>query len=125
MASYGGKKTSASNASRNLNGLIHREGKTLPVPITAVPCPIRVSRRRKVMEQPWPVLHLSSWLKIGFEHRHYKGFYFLGGHDVSNIGAVEKMLAGFWEKYSAIDTSQPPNPKRTIPFCLHGDEGRG
>lgn len=125
MAAYARSEKNLSNASRNLNALIHRKGKTLPVPITPVLCPIRVSRRRNVMERPWPVLHLSSWLKIGFEHRRFNGFYFLGGHDLTQIDEVESMLGVFWDRYSAIDTHQPPHPRRTIPIYIHGDEGRG
>ena len=125
MASYARSEKNLANASRNLNNLIHRKGKTLPVPITAVQCPIRVSRRRRVMERPWPVLHLSDWLKVGFGHRHYGGSYFLGGYNKTQIGEVETMLAGFWGKHASIDCEQPPNPRRTIPFFIHGDEGRG
>lgn len=125
MASYAKSEQNLANASRNLHGLIHRKKKTLPVPITAVTCPIRVSRRRKVMERPWPVLHLTDWLDVGFGHP-YHGFYFLGGHKVTQIEQVEAMLSSFWEKYSSLaDGEHPLDAKRSIPFFIHGDEGRG
>ena len=39
---------------------------------------------------------------------------------------VEGMLGRFWERYKWVDDHQPPAiPQRTIPYMLHGDEGRG
>ncbi|CAK9018769.1 unnamed protein product, partial [Durusdinium trenchii] len=31
----------------------------------------------------------------------------------------------FWERYKGIDDVCPHDPELTIPFFLHGDEGRG
>lgn len=127
MAAYARTEKNLSNASRNLHALIHRRGKTLPIPVTAVMTPIRVSRRRKVMDRPWPTLLLSSWLKIGCGPE-YKGQYFFGGLTLDKLPQIEDMLAEFWKKYSAIDPQEAPKESRrcrTIPWFLHGDEGRG
>ena len=121
MASYARSSKNLSNASRNLHGLIHRKNQTLGVKITSVP---RVSRRRRVQERPWPALHLSDWLETAFKNP-YKGFFFLGGLKLNNLDAIESMLSDFWEKHSKSGGDMPPNPMRTIPFLIHGDEGRG
>ena len=123
MASHA-RRGNLSNASRSLHALIHRKNKTLPIPITSVTTPIRLSRRRKVMERPWPVLHLSDWLRVGFNNP-YDGFYFLGGLKMDNLKSVESMLDNFWKKNAYMEGDAPSYPKRTFPFMLHGDEGRG
>lgn len=126
MASYARRNPSLSNASRNLHALIHKKKKTLPIPITSVTAPVRVSRRRRVQSRPWPVLHLSSWLQKSFESRLYGGFYFLGGNTLDNVPAVEDMLKRFWERFANVEPGDVPHtPARTIPYLLHGDEGRG
>lgn len=129
IATFARRNPSLSNASRNLNAVIHRRGKTLAVPISSVLTPVRVSRRRKVEVRPWPVMFLSDWLKLCFENRRYGGFYWLGGHTMDQLPEVETMLERFWDRYSQLgpmESSQcPSNPSRCIPFLLHGDEGRG
>ena len=111
------------NASRNLYRFIHKSGKTLPVEITPVTVPIKVSRRKKVQQRQWPVLHLSSWLQVCFEE--YGGFFVLGGHKLDDLKAIENMLEQFWSRHQFVDTDIPQDTKHTIPFLLHGDEGRG
>ena len=96
----------------------------MPVRLSSVLTPIRASRRRKVVQQSWPVLHLSSWIKVCFQKR-YGGFFLLGGLTMDNLEQVECTLARFWERHASVDGDQPPCPKRTIPFYIHGDEGRG
>ena len=124
MASYARSEKNMSNASRNLNGLIHRKNKTLGVRITSVLTPIRVSRRRRVQQRPWPVLHLEDWLETGFKSP-YSGFYFLGGLKLNNLVEIESLLSDFWGKHSNVEGNKPAIPSRTIPVLIHGDEGRG
>lgn len=38
---------------------------------------------------------------------------------------VESMLSRFWSRYAKIDGVHVPYPSRTVPWMLHGDEGRG
>lgn len=111
------------NHSRNLYGYIQKKGKALPVPVSTVTTPIRVSRRRKMELRPWPVMHLSSWAKIVLEQ--YGGFFFFGGMTLNNLPDVEAMLSGFWDKYQKAEGESTEHPTRTIPYMLHGDEGRG
>ena len=53
------------NASRGLFNYIHEQGKTLPVPLSAVMAPVRGKSRHKHIERtrPWPVLFLSDWVR--------------------------------------------------------------
>lgn len=123
MASCG-KSGNQRNASRNLYRLAHRKKKTVPVEISRVVIPIRASRRRKVQRRPWPVLYLSSWVKVCFQEP-YDGFFLLGGYKLKDLPAIEDMLGRFWDRYAFVDTDRPKHPRRTIPYFLHGDEGRG
>ena len=68
------------NASRNLHSYVHRNRKTLPVKVTGVKqTPIRgTSKYKKPGLCSWPVLHLSDWIKTGFEDP-FKGHFSLGG----------------------------------------------
>ena len=51
------------NFSRCLHTLIHKKGFTLPVEIDAVTTRVKILRQRKVVQRPWPVLFLSSWIR--------------------------------------------------------------
>ena len=68
-------------------------------------------------------MHLSSWAKIVLEQ--YGGFFFFGGMTLNNLPDVEAMLSGFWDKYQKAEGESTEHPTRTIPYMLHGDEGRG
>ena len=96
----------------------------MPVCLSAVSTPIRASRRRKVVQQSWPVLYLSSWIKVCFQKR-CGGFFLFGGLTMDNLEEVEGTLARFWERHASVSNDQPRCPRRTIPFYIHGDEGRG
>lgn len=103
MASYA-RPGNLSNASQSLHALIHRKNKTLPIPITSVNA--RLSRHRKVMQRPWQVLHLSDWLRVGFNNP-YDDFYFLGGLKMDNLKSVESMLDNFWKKHAYMEDDAP------------------
>ena len=118
-----GRSKYANNASRNLYGYIKKEGMSLAVPISTVDAPVRVSRRRVSSRKPWPVMFLSSWAKEVLEG--YGGFFFFGGLTIDDLGQVETTLARFWDRLLKVEGESTPHPTRTIPFCIHGDEGRG
>ena len=115
------------NMSRGLHQYIHRNNKTLPVPVTNVIGPIRtrVSRRFCTAQKPWPVMHLSDWVTMGFNKPEFQGFFFLGGKRLNELKNVENQLSTFWDRYKYIDCNLPACPQRTLPIFLHGDEGRG
>ena len=56
------------------------------------------------------------------QNRYGRGFSW--GADNGNFGSWGT-LARIWEIHASVDDDQPPCPKRTIPFYIHGDEGRG
>lgn len=127
MAGIARRDRKKRNQSRGLHAYIHRHNKTLPVPVTNVTAPIKtkVSRRRAVASKPWPVMHLSDWISTCFNIKQFSGFFMLGGKKVSQLQDIESMLTRFWDRYKHIDQEVPPVPSRTIPFYIHGDEGRG
>ena len=115
------------NASRGIFNYIHEQGKTLPVPLSAVMAPVRGKSRHKHIEwtRPWPVLLLSDWVRTAFQEP-FKGFYLLGGKKSDQLDEVKAMLSRFWSRYRLVDSDvAPEHPEITIPFFIHGDEGRG
>lgn len=121
--------TNQSNASRNLAKFIFSSNKALNVPVSAVQTPLKsraFSRSRQIEVEPWPVFHLSDWLKVSFADP-YRGFYWLGGFRLEDLDFAGQLLTNFWQKYRYVDPSMtlPEVPSRTLPLCIHGDEGRG
>lgn len=86
--------------------------------------PVKIASR-KVLQKPWPVLQLSDWVKACFEH--YGGMFLLGGHTLTNdnLKDIHNMLERFWQRYQHVQDVDVAEPSRTIPWMLHGDEGRG
>ena len=73
----------------------------------------------------WPCLLLSDWLRAGFEEP-FGGHFFLGGYRmVDEMESIKQMFSEFWARYKFHSATPPPDPERTIPVYLHGDEGRG
>ena len=92
--------------------------------------PVRVVRKGKPRKtnMSFPVIMPSSWLKYSLS---VGGEAFLGGCSLDAESAYSEMLETFWAKYA---TSHPDCPcfeqedwcpSRSIPICVHGDEGRG
>ena len=116
---------SLKNASRTLHNYIHKNGETLKVECSLVATPVKVrafSKTKKVEVCPWPVLHLQSWLRAGFE-KPFHGFYFLAGFQMDSVSEAKALLQSFWDKHRFVDTDMPQHPSCTIPFYVHGDEG--
>ena len=114
------------NTARNLHVFVHKRNKSLNVKVAAVKTPIKSSTRYKKREAMWPVLHLSEWFRVACMEP-YDGFYFLGGLRLhEDLDSIKHMLRDFWNKHKYHDNfGPPPIPELTIPFYLHGDEGRG
>ena len=77
----------------------------------------------------FPYMRLSSCMKYCLENA---GEFVLGGYKASDISAYTAMFADFWKRYENVDGSHCVFASKsleerayTIPFCLHGDEGRG
>lgn len=55
-------------------------------------------------------------------------FFLLGGKRLpDDLHAVHEMLSQFWERHQFVDgrCTAPKEPRCTIPYFIHGDEGRG
>ena len=116
------------NASRALHKFVHKNGKTLPVDVSARPLLIRRKKKGELSVQH-PMLLLSSWMVFllgtaGAE-------FLLAGSRVQD-GFYQSVFGEFWSLYEKIDPDHPiftlktPEERsRTLPFALHGDEGRG
>ena len=59
------------------------------------PVKTRVSRRFATARRPWPVLHLSSWIKTGMEADQFAGFFLLNGFKLDNLLQAEDNLELF------------------------------
>ena len=86
------------------------------------PCKFRGS----ILAAPWPVLLLSSWLKLIFQKTNARML--CNGLPVGAQWNYE--LKAFWSLYQTVDPNHEiyKTPERlawTLPFMYHGDEGRG
>eukprot|EP00439_Symbiodinium_sp_Y106_P046348 s2157_g5.t3 len=116
------------NASRALHKFVHREGKTLPIPISTTPLTVRKKRGGSI-DVKYPILRLTDWLKHILGEA--GGQFVLAGHHVWDTG-YQDVFRRFWERYESADSQHVIYSKkneqersRTIPICIHGDEGRG
>ena len=115
------------NSSRHLHKFMSKNSFTLKVPMTMVMTPLRArrfARRCKVLREPWPVLHLRDWVRTAFQAP-WLGAFFLAGHRLPDLQKAEDLLEQFWERQFFADGQRPRSPRRTIPYYIHGDEGRG
>ena len=78
-------------------------------------------RTRQIETEPWPVFHLSDWLKVSFADP-YRGFYWLGGFRLENLDLAGQLVAEFWQKYRYVDPNMdfPEVPSRTYPCTFTG-----
>ena len=82
---------------------------------------VRILRKRAVVERAWPVVYMSSWIRVAFQK--YNGFYMVGGRKTWH--EAQSMFTEFWDRHSRSGGSIPERPGQTLPIWLHGDEGRG
>ncbi|CAE7455803.1 unnamed protein product [Symbiodinium sp. CCMP2592] len=105
-------------------------GYTLPVHIDFVETPVRVVHKGKPSKtnMSFPVIKPSSWLSYSLS---VGGEAFLGGCCLDAESAYSTMLESFWSNYQSSHPDCPCFtrddwcPSRTVPICIHGDEGRG
>ena len=116
------------NASRNLHNYVHREGKTLPIPISTAPLTIR-RKGGACIAVNYPILRITDWLKYILGQA--GGQFLLAGYHVWDTG-YRDVFKRFWDRFAsaepghAVYTQKSQEERsRTIPMCLHGDEGRG
>ena len=120
--------SSDANICRNLHRLLSHSRFTLQVEIKYSHISIRHARFRKIKTIPWPIIPLSSWLRYIMEKQ--GGSLLLQGHHISQRQRWQMDLQEFWDLYEKVDPSHPIftenlNRACTLPYFLHGDEGRG
>ena len=118
------------NTCQKLHTLLAKPGFSLQVNIDHTNVNIKHPRKRKLLEVAWPVLNLSSWVRHIMEVQ--GGQLLLAGSHISQSHLWKRDLQEFWDLYRAIDPTHPVYSSGmeadhciTIPFLLHGDEGRG
>lgn len=113
-----------SHWARNLERLIRSWNLSLVVCPTTVMTPCKF--RGCVTSTPWPVLLLSSWLKLVFDKTQAQML--CNGLPLGPEWRNE--LKAFWTMYRLVNPhheafASPQRLEWTLPFLYHGDEGRG
>ena len=126
-----GKGRDDSHVCRNLHNLLHKSGRTVPVKISTVTTPVRVGKRgssKKALVQ-FPILKLSEWCRCIFKRG---GYFLLAGQNLDATHQFGQTLEEFWRRFKAIEphhtffsSTEERDWRISIPYALHGDEGRG
>ena len=117
-------------ACRALHRLIRTTGICLPLEVDVAKVTIKKLKPLGVHEACWPFLTMQTWVKYLLEH---KPQFLLGGHHLRNFDLWGPMLHTFWTRYRSCDpkhwiyNTTTPGIQfcETVPYCFHGDEGRG
>ena len=117
------------NECRNLHSLIHRSGKTVPIPVDSAETPVLVlSGKIRIETVNYPLLMLSRWAEYIFSQ---DGQVLLGGHRLSDGSEpIARMFSRFWKRFQNLRPEMDVYQQGwdlgyCIPYGLHGDEGRG
>ena len=75
----------------------------------------------------WPIIQISDWVVALLERNPE---YLLGGLQLHQAEGWRQMFASFWDLYRTIDDNHMVfeaglDLTCTIPYALHGDEGKG
>ena len=117
------------NVCRNLHRLLQHKDFTLQLQISYASIAIKHATKRRNLDQvPWPVIRLSDWVRYVMEQQ--GGQLLLAGNSLTQSHLWEPILEDFWNKYQDVDPGHivyklRMNRRRTLPYMLHGDEGRG
>ena len=126
MAACGNSRTD-SHMCQRLHKLIESSTRSLPVPISTADIRIRASRRGRPLKTrvvKYPMLLPSAWATSIFK---MGGHFLLAGLSLNDVDSFGDTLEVFWERFKVLepDYEVPGNPRYTLPYALHGDEGRG
>ena len=115
------------NACRNLHRMLVDDKLSLPVHVSVIDVPIKALKNGRKRTVGWPILRLSDWARYALGRG---GQTLLAGHCLEDEMAWRAEFRGFWSRYSLIDPAHPLfssgiDTSCTIPFMVHGDEGRG
>ena len=114
------------NACRALHRLVEHAGVTLPLSMDAVQITIKRMKPLGEFKTWWPFLSMQTWASYLLEN--CPGM-LLGGYTLSNP-AWKQTMRLFWGAYQSIDPTHfiyasDYSWDTMIPYCFHGDEGRG
>ena len=120
---------SRTNICRNLHLLLKKSNVMFPALVSTVPVTIRIKKPtpgNQVVE--WPVIKLSSWVAALAKGEASR--YLLAGFRLEEVDQWKAIFASFWSTYATVDAdhemfSANLDPCFTIPYALHGDEGKG
>ena len=125
------KPKSLKNISRNFHQNLVREKRLLQVKVTMVKLRVLVHRPKvRQMKLDYPFIRLIDWAQYLLQHH---SEHVLGGHNIQHVAEYTAMFRQFWRNYYNLDPSHECYVKfkkfadmgSLIPFCIHGDEGRG
>lgn len=130
IAKAGSTSKGKKNISRNFHSMLKRSDKLLPVKICFVKLRVLLHRPRvREAKIDYPYIRLQDW---GEYLLRYCSKSLLGGFDLcTQEQHYTEMLTRFWDRYRSMDPGHPlystdlDSYSHVIPFCVHGDEGRG
>ena len=99
-----------------------------PVQLTWIPVTCRLRKPRPHNETlDWPIIQISDWARVLLDKNPQ---YLLGGLHLNQAEGWRRMFANFWDSYRTIDPNHMAfeaalDLSCTIPYALHGDEGKG
>ena len=82
------------------------------------------------MKLDYPFIRLMDWAQYLLQHH---SEHVLGGHNIHHVAEYTAMFQQFWKNYYNLDPGHECYVKfkkfadmgSLIPYCIHGDEGRG
>ena len=121
-------KKGSRNISRNFHSYLEKAKKILPVEVSTVRVRVRVRRPKvRTIQSDYPMITLESWGRFLLEN---SPRFLLGGFHITERKQYMTMFQRFWEQYKHLDENhivytQFQDYSHLIPYCVHGDEGRG
>ena len=119
---------SRTNICRNLHRLLRGSGVQYPVQVSAVAVTVRLRKPKPHNEVlQWPILRITDWARALLQQ---SPSHLLGGFRFEDSPGWQHQFASFWSVYQKIDPAHEVFSAgldwgRTIPYALHGDEGKG
>lgn len=122
------KTNGIKNISRNFHRRLAREKRVLPVKVTMVDLRVLVHRPKvREVNMKYPFIRLVDWAAYLLQNH---SEHVLGGYHREDVAGYTSMLTTFWQNYYYQDPnhevySEFSDFSHVVPYCIHGDEGRG
>ena len=122
-----GVHKSQKNACKILHRLVEKTGVTLPLKLDAVLITIKRRRPFGQFQAWWPFFSMKAWVDCLLK-QYPKTL--LGGCFMHEGSIWQAMFFNFWAAYRSNNPTHPiygasVDWRYTVPYCFHGDEGRG